>query len=89
LFRRNILEEEFMACYQIERLIRLHKKAERHSNEYKRLLGDRSAQSKALWHLQKAERLYSQVSSLIRDFTLTPAGMAGNLPDSGFPARQN
>ena len=78
-----------MSFHQIQRLIRLHEKAERHSNEYKRLLGDRSAQSKALWHLQKAERLYSQVSGLIRDFTSTPAGIAGNLPDSGFPARQN
>ena len=78
-----------MACHQMDRLIRLHKKAERHSNEYKRLLGDCSAQSKALWHLQKAERLYSQVSGLIRDFTSTPAGMAGIPRDSGFPARQN
>lgn len=78
-----------MACHQIDRLIRLHEKAEWHSNEYKRLLRDCRAQSKALRHLQKAERLYSQVSGLIRDFTSTPAGMAGNLPDSGFPARQN
>jgi len=89
LFRGNILEDEFMACHQMDRLIRLHKKAAQHSNEYRRLLGDRSTQSKALWHLQKAERLYSQVSGLIRDFTSTPADMAGNLPDSGFPARQN
>ncbi len=72
-----------MARHQMARLIRLHKKAERHSNEYKRLLGDRSAQSKALRHLQKAERLYSQVSDLIRDVASTPAGLAGNLPDAG------
>jgi len=78
-----------MACHQMDRLIRLHKEAERHSSEYKRLLRDRSAQSKALWHLQKAERLCSQVSGLIRDFTSTPADMAGNLPNSGFPPRQN
>ena len=78
-----------MACHQVDRLIRLHKKAERHSSEYKRLLGDRSAQSKALWHLQKAERVYSQVSGLIRDFTSTPADMAGNLPDAGLSEHQN
>ena len=57
-----------MSFYQIQRLIRLNEKAEWHSNEYKRLLGDRSAQSKALWHLQKAELLYSQISGIIRDF---------------------
>ncbi|MGA2224756.1 MAG: hypothetical protein ABSH41_09975 [Syntrophobacteraceae bacterium] len=56
-----------MSFHQIQRLIRLHEKAERHSNEYKRLLGDRSAQSKALRHLQKAELLYSQISGIIRD----------------------
>ncbi len=78
-----------MVCHQIDRLIRLHKKAERHSNEYKRLLRDRSAQSKALWHLQKAEQLCSQVSSLIRDFTSPRPDSEGNLPDSGFPARRN
>jgi len=78
-----------MACHHMDRLIRLHKEAERHSNEDKSLLGDRSAQSKALWHLQKAERLCSQVSDLIRDFTSTPVATAGNPPDSGFPERQN
>ncbi|MGC9965537.1 MAG: hypothetical protein ABSE08_09030 [Syntrophobacteraceae bacterium] len=56
-----------MTCQRIDQLIRLHKKAQRHSNEYKRLLGDRSAQSKALRHLRKAEWLYCQVSGLIRD----------------------
>ncbi len=50
---------------------------------------DRSTQSKALWHLQKAELLYSQVSGLIRDFASTPADMAGIVPDSGFPSLQN
>ena len=78
-----------MVRHKMDRLIRLHKKAERHSNEYKRLLRDRSAQSKALWHLQKAERLCSQVSGLIRDFTSPPADSKGNLPDSGLPAHQN
>jgi hypothetical protein len=74
---------------KMRQLIRLHQKAEWHSNEYKRLLSDCCAQSKALRHLQKAERLYSQVAGLIRDITSTPADMAGNLPDSGFTARQN
>jgi hypothetical protein len=62
-----------MSSYQIHRLVRLHKKAERHSNEYRKLLGDCGAQSKALWHLRKAERLYSQVAGLIRDFASAPA----------------
>jgi hypothetical protein len=57
-----------MSFYQIQRLIRLHEKAEQHSIEYKRLLGDRSAQAKALRHLHKAELLYSQISDIIRDF---------------------
>jgi hypothetical protein len=62
-----------MNCYQISRLIGLNKTAEQHSNEYERLLVDRNAQSKALWHLQKAERLYSQIPGLIRDFASAPA----------------
>jgi hypothetical protein len=78
-----------MSSYQIHQLVRLHKKAERHSNEYKRLLGDLSAQSKALGHLQKAERLYYQVSCLIRDFASAPADPEWNPMDSGFPAYQN
>ena len=44
---------------QISRLVRLHEKAEQHSNEYKKLLGNCSAQSKALRHLREAERLRS------------------------------
>ena len=78
-----------MACHNMDRLIRLHKKAEQHSNEYKRLLGDCSARSKALWHLQKAEWLCSQVSGLIRDCTSTRDDVAGSLPDSGLPEHQN
>ena len=76
-----------MSFYKIQRLIRLNGKAERHSSEHKRLLGDRSAQAKALWHLQKAELLYSQISGIIKNspFRLR-AGSEGNLPDSGFPA---
>lgn len=78
-----------MNVSKIRRLIRLHQKAEWHSNEYKRLLSDRCAQSKADRHLQKAERLYSQVAGLIRDITSTPADMAGNLPDCAITSMQN
>ena len=58
-----------MTSSQIGRLVRLHAKAERRENAYKRLSLNRSAQSKGPEHLRKAERLYSQVSGLIRDFT--------------------
>lgn len=51
----------------IRRLVHLHEKAIRHSENYKKFSGDRSAQSKALNHLKKAERLYSQISGIIRD----------------------
>lgn len=57
-----------MSFYQIHRLVRLHEKAEQHSNEYKKLSGMPSAQSKALWHLKKSERLYSQIGGIIRNF---------------------
>jgi hypothetical protein len=72
-----------MTCDQMDRLTRLHERAERHSNEYKRLSAGRSAQSKALWHLQKWERLYFEISGRIRDFTSAPADPEGNLPDAG------
>ena len=62
-----ILEEKLMNFYQISRLIRLHEKATRHSDEYKRLSEDLYAQSKAIRHLRKAEQFYSQVRGLIRD----------------------
>jgi hypothetical protein len=77
-----------MSCHQKDRLIRLHKQAKWHSNEYKRLLGDPGAQSKAHRHLQTAEQLHAQISCLIRYFTSTPADLAGILPDSGFLACQ-
>ena len=58
-----------MSSYQIHRLARLHKKAERHANEYKMLSGERSAQSKALWHLQKAvpalQTAYQELQDII------------------------
>jgi hypothetical protein len=62
-----------MSCDQMDRLIRLNKKAEQHRNEYWRLFGDRSAQSKALWHLDKATSLYSQVSGGLMDLASPPA----------------
>ena len=55
-----------MTVYNIRRLVRLHEGAERHANEYKKLLMDPSARSKALRHKRKSEQLYSQVSGLLR-----------------------
>jgi len=72
-----------MSFYQIHRLTRLHERAERHSNEYKRLSAERSAQSNALWYLQKAERLYFEISGRMRDFASTPTDPEGGLPDAG------
>jgi len=56
-----------MTIHQVKRLIRLHEKATRHANEYKRLSGNLRAQEKAREHLEKAERLYSQVRTLIKE----------------------
>ena len=58
-----------MTSNQIARLAALHERAERHKNAFKRLAGDRSTQWKALQHLRKAERLYSQVSTVLRGLT--------------------
>ena len=58
-----------MTKHQVKRLIRLHEKATRHANEYKRLSRDLNEQSKALEHLEKAERLCSQVRAQIIDLT--------------------
>jgi hypothetical protein len=55
-----------MTCCQVHRLIRLHGKATRHSENYEKLSGDLSTQSKALDHLCKAELLYSQISGMTR-----------------------
>ena len=74
-----------MTYTQVRRLVRLHEKAEWHTNGYKRLLQIRSARSRAYWHLQKAEQLYSQISRLIRDSISVRANSDGNLPDSGSP----
>ncbi len=56
-----------MTYCQVRRLVRLHEKATRHSENYKKLAGEPSAQSKALDHLKKAERLYREISGLIRN----------------------
>ncbi|MGC9966906.1 MAG: hypothetical protein ABSE08_16000 [Syntrophobacteraceae bacterium] len=61
-----------MTAYQIRRLVRLHEKATRHLNEYKRLSRDLSAQSKATEQLRKADRLHSQISDIIRDINSAP-----------------
>jgi hypothetical protein len=70
-FTRHIFypEEELMTYSQIRRLVRLHEKASRHSENYKKLSKDSGAQSKALDHLMKAERLYRQVSDMIKDMS--------------------
>ncbi|MGA2028348.1 MAG: hypothetical protein ABSH17_14945 [Syntrophobacteraceae bacterium] len=44
-----------MSCDEMERVIRLHKKAEEHSKEYGRLFGDDSAQSRTGKVLQSKE----------------------------------
>jgi hypothetical protein len=56
-----------MTYCQVRRLVRLHEKATRHSENYKKLSTDLSEQSKALEHLMKAERLYRQISGIIRN----------------------
>jgi hypothetical protein len=62
-------EEEFMTYCQIRRLVRLHKKATRHWENYKKLSRGQSGQSKALNHLMKADRFNRQISGMIRDIS--------------------
>ena len=69
-----------MTIYHIRRLVRLHQKAERHENEYKKLLRDPISLSKAFRHKQKSEQLYSQVSGLIRNFAPADACTGLDLP---------
>lgn len=57
-----------MTISHVRRVVTLHERAEQHADQYKRLSIDPSAQSKALEDQRKADRLYSQVSELIRDF---------------------
>jgi acetyl-CoA carboxylase alpha subunit len=59
-----------MTYFQICRLVRLHEKATRHSENYKKLFGDPSSQSKALKHMRQAKRLYCQISGIIREISL-------------------
>jgi hypothetical protein len=59
--------------FQIRRVVRLHEKATRHSENYKKLSEDLSAQTRALNHLRKAERFYSQISAIIRDINSAQA----------------
>lgn len=68
-----------MTSFQIKRLIRLDEKADRNWSEYRRFSTDPSTQSKALCHLRKAERLYSQISYIIRDST----GKKNRHPENG------
>lgn len=67
-----------MTVEQKQRLFRLHRRAEQHANEYKRLLQERSTHPKALKHLRKAERLYSHVRDLIMAWTSVRAGATRN-----------
>ncbi len=62
-----------MTFFQIERLIHLHEKVERHLREYRRFSTESNTQSKALCHLRKAAQLYSQISAIVRDSTPVPA----------------
>jgi hypothetical protein len=55
-----------MTSMQIKRLIRFDEKAKLHVKEYLRFSADPSTQSKALSHLEKAARLYSNIAGLIR-----------------------
>lgn len=63
-----------MTYCQVRRLVRLHEKATRHSENYKKLSTDLSEQSKALDHLIKAERLYRQISGIIRNINSVQVG---------------
>ena len=72
-----------MTFSQVKRLIRLHEKAEKHSSEYRRFSGIEGTQSKALFHLQKAERLYSQILYIIKDST--PVSVHNG--EENFPVR--
>ena len=57
-----------MTSTKTGRMVQLHERADRHRKSCKRLMGDRSVQSRDLHHSTKAERLYSQVASIIPDF---------------------
>jgi hypothetical protein len=71
-----------MTIHRVRRLIHLHENATRHSNEYKRLSKDPSAQRESLRHLKISERLFSQVSYLIRSGNVLRQLTCLNLVDS-------
>ena len=56
-----------MTVHHARRLVRLHRKAEQHANEYKRLSGDPGTKLKALTHLHKVQRLFCQISDILRE----------------------
>jgi hypothetical protein len=57
-----------MSLHQtFNQLIRLHRRAEHHANEYKRLTMVEGAKGQAQRHRRKAVQLHSQISDLIRD----------------------
>ena len=66
-----------MTYYQIKRVIHLHERVQRHLTQYGRFSTDLSTQSKALRHLRKAARLYSQILGMIRDSASIPAYTGG------------
>jgi hypothetical protein len=66
-----------MTCRGVRRLVLLNEKAKRHYANYRELSRDLSAQSKALDHLRKAERLYCQISGIIRDINSAQALIGG------------
>lgn len=66
-----------MTSRKVSRLVLLHERAKRHYASYKKLSGDLSAQSKALDHLREAERLYCQISGIMRDINSAQALIGG------------
>jgi hypothetical protein len=62
-----------MICRKVRRLVLLNEKAKRHYANYRELSRDLITQSKALDHLRKAERLYRQISGIIRDINSAQA----------------
>jgi hypothetical protein len=58
-----------MTYCQSRRLVRLHKKATRHWENYEKLSSGQSGQPKALDHLMKADQLSRQIAGMIRDIS--------------------
>lgn len=72
-----------MTYCQIRRLVRLHEKATQHARNYKKLSGDLGAQSKALYHLRKAEPALSSGFGLNKEYEFG-SGMNQGGEVSGF-----